>query len=313
MSDQTMLYSTVCGGALLWGISNVLKSKLLRGLNVHEDVVVVGMSSGIVLFCLGFQLFWEGFTVPYVQNNFWLPFAVTAGLNILIQYWNVKALKLEDASIVVPLSATMPAWVIVASWILLKEWPTFYGRVGISLVALGAYILYLKGSETKLPALVQKIFPESWHENIKFYFAPWLRLLSSKGARYALGVAYLGAIAINFDKLSTLASNPMIFEAGAFAVVGGFVYTWSKLSGRWNSLSKDHFGKVFLIGLIMGMSGVLMAAGFYYGIVPYVGTLKRTQILWTVILAGLFLKEKHMTLKIVGASIIFIGSLLLAF
>lgn len=308
-----MLYLTVCGGALLWGISNVWKSKLLRGLNVHEDVMVVGMSSGIVLFCLGFQLFWEGLTIPHVQSNFWLPFAVTAGLNILIQYWNVKALKLEDASIVVPLSATMPAWVIIASWVLLKEWPTLYGRIGISLVAVGAYILYLKGSETKLPVFIQKTFPVSWHENIRFYFNPWLRIFSSTGARYALGMAYLGAIAINFDKLSTLASNPMIFEAGAFAVAGSSVYLWSKASGRWNGISKEHIGKVFVIGLIMGMSSILMATGFYYGIVPYVGTLKRTQILWTVILAGLLLKEKHMTLKIVGASIIFVGSLLLAF
>ena len=314
MGDKELLYLTVCGGAFLWGFANVIKSKLLRGLDVHEDVMVVGMSLGIVLFCLAFQVFWHGFTWPVIESNFWLAFLVTAILNIGIQYWSIRALKIEDASIVVPLAATMPAWVILMSWILLGEWPTLYGRIGITLVAVGAYILNLKGSNVRLPKLLGRAIPDRWHSTIVFYFAPWLRLASSKGARLALITAYLGAIAINFDKISTLASNPMIFEAGAFAFVGLFVYFWSKQSGRWDKLDKSHFRSVvFGIGLTMGMSSILMATGFFYGIVPYVGTLKRTQIFWTVILAGVILGEKHIAVKTAGAFIIFVGSLLLAF
>ena len=314
MSDRELLYLTVGGGAFLWGVSNVIKSKLLRGLDVHEDVMVVGMSFGIVLFCVASQVFWHGLTWPLVGGDFWLAFLVTAILNVGIQYWSIKALKIEDASIVAPLAATMPAWVILMSWVLLGEWPTLYGRVGITLVAVGAYILNLKGSDVRLPKLLGRATPEKWHPTILFYLAPWFRLALSKGARLALLTAYLGAVAINFDKISTLASNPMIFEAGAFAVVGSFVYFWSKQSGRWDKLDKSRFRNVVLgVGLIMGLSSILMSAGFFYGIVPYVGTLKRTQILWTVILAGMILGEKHIAVKTAGAFTIFVGSLLLAF
>lgn len=40
-NDVVLLFLFVCGGALLWGLSNVWKSHLLRGKNVHEDFMAV--------------------------------------------------------------------------------------------------------------------------------------------------------------------------------------------------------------------------------------------------------------------------------
>lgn len=170
MNNNTLLlFIFVCGGAVLLGIINAWKSKLLRGKNVPEDLMVVVVFGVAAATAFGMEFFWNG--IPEIYADFWLPFAVAAILNIGIQYWNIRALKLEDASIVTPLASAMPMFVIIMSWVILREWPTFWGRVGIICIAFGAYILYLKGSRVALPALLMRVLPVGWHANVLFYGA----------------------------------------------------------------------------------------------------------------------------------------------
>ncbi len=310
-TTTVLLFACVCGGAFIWGIVNVLKSHLLRDKEVHEDLVTVGVMLGATVTSFAIEFAWHG--LPTVQMAFWAPFAITAALNIFIQYGQVKALKLEQASVVAPLASTMPLWVILASWLILGEYPTFWGKVGIVTVSVGAYVIALKGTPVELPLFGKRIIPKRYQETVLFYTAPWIRLFSSRGAQIALGIACLGAISSNFDKLATLASSPMVFTGGAFLVVAVFVYGWSKATGTWDTLDKTYFGRVFTLGLIQGVATVLMNTGYFFGIVPYVGSLKRTQIFWTVMLAGLFLGESHMGIRLVSALIIFVGAALMAF
>ena len=314
-----MLYVTVLTGAFLWAVFNIVNSYFLRDKNAPEDVMTVASSLGIMFSCMIVELIY-GLTREeplMIKEGFWYSFIIFALLNILLIPINVKAYKIEDASIVAPLSSTMPMFVIFMSWFLLKEWPTFYGRVGISFVAIGAYVLKLKGASVELPIFLVKLLPLHLHGKVKFFLGPWLRIFTSKGARMALAVAYLGAISINFEKVAVMASSPMIANAGCYLIVAIFIYIWSRYKNgneNWADLDKSYFWQIFFFSfLIMGLSEILMGAGFYYGIVPYVGTLKRTQILWTVILAGIFLKEKNALIKIFGALIIFIGTILIAF
>ncbi|MBI2096543.1 MAG: DMT family transporter [Candidatus Sungbacteria bacterium] len=310
MNESWPLLAFVLTGTFLWGIGNVVKSYFLRKRNVHEDVVVVATMFGAAAFSFTVEVAVNG--LPGIREGFWIPFAVTAVLNIGIQYWNVKALKYEDASIVVPLASSMPLFLILMAWVILREFPTPLGRVGIVCIALGAYVLYLKGTEMELPGFVARMLPEQYHARAIFWAGPWLRLWSSKGARLALATAYLGAIAVPFDKLATLRSSPMVFTGGAFLVVAAFVYGWSHQSGRWQAADRSNFMPLFYLGLLVGLYTVLMNAGYLYGIAPYVGALKRVQIFWTVLLAGLFLKESHTRLRLTGASIIFAGALLIS-
>src|SRR3989338_580890 len=312
------LFITSIVGTMIWGVVNVLKRHYLdpKKHNVHADVVAVYMMSGMAISALFVQLMIYGW--PKVDREFWIPFAISTVINFWIQYWNIKALKLEDASIVVPLASTMPMMVIFTSWFMHGEWPTFWGRLGILCIASGAYILGLKGKYRKLPLTLRRWLPRDRYRNerriILLYFNPWLRLFYSKGARMALGSAYLGAFAINFDKTYVLHSSPSTATFSAYTVIVLAIFLWSNnIKKRWTGLDKLHGKKLFAIGLFFGLGCVLMNWSFQYGIVPYVGTLRRTQILWTVILASIFLNEKHGVVRTIGACIIFIGTLLIAF
>ena len=166
-----MLYATVLGGAVLWAIFNILNSYYLRKKNVPEDVMTIASSLGVLGSCVVAELIFSLIRgeICRIGEGFWFNFIIFAGLNILLIPLNVKAYKLEDASIVAPLSSSMPMFVILMSWILLREWPTFYGRVAIGCIALGAYILRLKGANVRLPNTLANLLPYEWHNKAAFY------------------------------------------------------------------------------------------------------------------------------------------------
>lgn len=134
----------------------------------------------------------------------------------------------------------------------------------------------------------------------------------SRGARFALFQAWLGAAAISFDKLATLNSSPMVFSGGAYLVVAVTTFIYSKISGRWNKADKRFFGSVIAIGLLVGVYTVLVNAGYYFSLAANVGSLKRLQIFFTAVLAWLILREKHGPLRVTGSIIIFLGAILIA-
>ncbi|MBI2056287.1 MAG: DMT family transporter [Candidatus Sungbacteria bacterium] len=303
------IYGFVMGGALLHAISNIIKKKLLTQA-VHEDFVTVVTMLGAA--CAGFSGSLIFYGTPNVQQGFWIPFAITAFLNVFIQYLNIKSLKLEDASIVVPLSSAMPMFAILMSYVILGEWPTAWGRVGIVLIGIGAYTLYLGGKPVALPKTMASVCPVRWQNFLAYWGGPWFRLFASKGARLALLVAYLGAISISFDKLGVLRSDPMFFTGSVFTIVACVVFFESMRRGVWQKLSKEMFWRVFMVGMMFGVAACMYNAGYYYGIAPYVGALKRTQILWTVLLAFLFLGEGYFRQRIIGSAVLFLGTILLS-
>jgi drug/metabolite transporter (DMT)-like permease len=108
-----------------------------------------------------------------------------------------------------------------------------------------------------------------------------------------------------------VASSPMIHTAAVFAVVGIVTLLMSKWSGRWNGLDKRLFLLLFGIGCVIGVMNVFMNAGYLFGIALYVGTLKRTQIFFTVIFSAIFLKEQYAWFRLYGSLIIFFGVLIM--
>ena len=52
---------------------------------------------------------------------------------------------------------------------------------------------------------------------------------------------------------------------------------------------------------------------FAFGIVPYVASLKRFQIVVTTILAAIFLRERDWGFRLIASAIIVLGILLIAF
>lgn len=302
---MAMLFLLVLSGAFVWGIVNILRKSLLKEVDV--DLMVVATMLGASVFAIPAQFIVLG--VPkFHPSDLWSPLIGTIILNIAIQYLGIVALKMEDVSIVATLQGLTPIFLILSSWLMLREFPTTLGLVGIVVTVIGSYVLHMQGvkinTEKKLRAIPQPLLSA---------FLPLIRLFSSKGAMIALLTAILGAVALNFDKVVVLNSSPIIRTSMVFLPVALVVYLGSVITGKWQKIKKDKFWLLFGIGCIIGFSSVLMDSGFLFGIVPYVGSLKRFQIVVTAVLAGIFLHEKYVKCRIVAAVIIVIGIVLLYF
>lgn len=311
----------VLGGAVLFAIMNVLKAKAVKplekkgyGLDAVVVTAVTTLAASVISFAAGLIVV----GLPQIKvssditSGFLQAFAVTAVINIFIQYGNTKAMQYGDASLVVPVASTMPMFAIVMAFAVLQEWPTFWGRIGIALVAIGSYVLNLQGPKQTLPKWMQQLLPEPWQPQINYYLNPWLRLFSNRGVQIALGVAYAGAISSTFDKVATLASDPFFFSGSVYGFVFLTLALPKALNGEWKGLI-TRAPYLLLTGAFHGLANCMYGFGYYYGLVPYVGALKRTQIFWTVLFAGTILKEEHMRGRLVGATILYVGVTLLAF
>ncbi len=300
---MVMMFLLVCGGASVWGVVNILRKYLFKNRDAPVEVAVVATALGASIFSVAAQSVWFG--MPRLSTSFWWPFAATAVLNIGITYFQNKALKMGDASIIEPLQGITPILVILTSWLMLREFPTIPGLFGIFSVVLGIFVLNLQGSDIKLLT--------NFRQWIEWLGKPWSRLFSSRAARFALITVVLGSIALNFDKMAVVGAGPMVRGSGVYLVSAVSIYTISRTSGQWQKLDKTCFWPLFGIGLLLGLANILMDWGFLYGIVPYVGSLKRFQIIVTALLAGIFLHEGNMGFRITAAIIMFIGIVLIAF
>lgn len=328
ISHESLMATTlVCLGAFLLAVYNSWKGKLLKRKEnpVREDHLLLTnmLGSGIIMILVGSLLpnGYQGVSnlpaymakVSSIVPLWFFAFVITGPLNIAIQHANNVALKKEDTSLVTPLASATPVLLLIMSWYILNQWPTDIERFGLVLIAIGAYVLYLKGKEIKLPGLIAKIVPEPYHKFVSHYFGPWIRVAQSRGAQIALLSAYLGSISINFDALIALELNPILGPGLTITFVGLVTLGYMAFTGRMESLKADHvpWKDLFYVAVVYAIANSLMTAGYLYQLASLAGSLKRTQIFWTVLIATLYLNEPYARDRIIGSIIITIGTILI--
>ncbi|HEX9722274.1 MAG TPA: DMT family transporter [Candidatus Paceibacterota bacterium] len=291
------MFLLVLSGATIWGVTNILQRYFFRDRDVSVELMVVATMLGASVSALVLQFVLFG--VPKVSPLFWQFLVIDALFNVALIFWENKSLEQEDASIVAPILGITPIFVILTSWIMLRESPTFWGFVGITVTVFGLYILALKRSDIG---------------NLKSFVRPWSRLMQSRGVRFALLFAVVASVALNFAKLTVINSSPAMRTFAVFFVVAVAMLAWSVWRGHWQKLDKSLFIPLFGVGLLIGLSSVLMDWGFVFGIVPYVAALKRFQIIVTNGLAAIVLHEReNWRFRITAAVIIVVGIFLIAF
>ena len=129
-------------GAVFTALYNVYTKKIQNtGWSAHSAVLVVFHQGGAALLLLLSSLFTGG---PELRSGFWSAVVISGVLNIGIAYGTMRARSLEDVSLVTPIATTTPAFVILSSMILLGEYPSSLGKIGIGVLVLGTYLLNIQ-------------------------------------------------------------------------------------------------------------------------------------------------------------------------
>ncbi len=216
---------------------------------------------------------------------------ISALINIAAVLLYHKALSKGDISEVVPMLSFTPLFLLLSSPVLIGEFPSVYGVIGILLLVAGSYLLNINN-------LKQGIIK------------PFRSLIKNKGTRYMLIVAFIWSISANFDKIAIAHSSVWQY---AFTVnvlitagIGAIVIAKKKFSAGQIKLERTN---LLLVGL-------LTTAGFYVHmtalsltLVAYVIAFKRMGGMISVVYGRVFLGETNIRARFLGASLMFAGVL----
>lgn len=274
----------------LWeSLKDVFSKKSLQ--NVNEYIV----SWSLVLFTVIFLspiIFLD--EIPHLNATYWYALIVDGSLNVLAVILYMKALKASDISITVPMITFTPLFLLITSPLIVREFPTVGGLIGILLIVTGSYVLNIK-------------------ERSRGYFAPFQALVREKGPRLMLIVAFIWSISSNFDKIGVQNSSPIFwaFSVISFVTIGVFPVVWFKARDHLREIPQN-LKSLIPMGLFLSLALSCQMVALQMTLVAYVISIKRTSALLGVLWGYLIFKEKGIKERLGGAIIMIIGVFFIA-
>lgn len=277
-------------GTFLLALLDIFNKRLLqKGFDLVLLQAYSWFFAGIMLFPILFFMAPSPISeIP--RAGFLSAFFITILLNIAGQLSFLYAFKNADASLIGPVRLITMPLVILTGFFVLGEVPSFWGTVGILTSLAGIWLLVKPGKQ------------------------PGVSFLQS-GLWWAIFGSIIFAISSAYDKKAVITSSTLFFSVLMLLSVGAacFFITLYK-SQSWKAFvpAPNHRKNLIIIILLTAGGFFLVTHALNYAIVAYAISVKRLWSLWTVLLAGAFLKE-DIKQRLVATLIMLAGVFLIAF
>jgi len=201
------------------------------------------------------------------------------------------AIKVSPLSLSIPFLAFTPAFMILTGFFILAETINLWGGLGIGLIVLGGYILHFRNGQ-------------------RDFLAPFSSFLREKGSWFMLIVAILYAFAAVIGKKAIIHSSPLFFSYSFFLTFNITVLT-GLLLGRKNNWQKiiHHTPRGLWLGTLLMIHISFHGLAIAVSTAVYMVAVKRSSILFSVLLSWLILREAEIRYRGLGTMLMFIGML----
>ena len=228
---------------------------------------------------------------PPLDHTFWWTFILSIPINIMAYILYLYAIKLSPVSLSVPFLAFTPVFMIMTGFLVLGETINWGGALGIGFIIIGSYILYFKKDQMNSSA-------------------PFSAFIHERGSWFMLIVAFLFSFAAVIGKKAMLHSSPLFFSYSFFLVFNLIILIGLFVSRKnnWPKIIRNSPKGIWLGSLLMihisfhGLAISLSTA-------VYMVAVKRSSILFTVLLCWLILKETEIRYRGFGTLLMFLGML----
>jgi drug/metabolite transporter (DMT)-like permease len=268
--------------------------------------------------------------VPPVSTAFWLALLGSGSVNTVSLVLIARAVHRSELSLVAPLLSFTPVFMLLSAPLLLGEWPTGAGLAGLLAIVAGSYLLNVG-------------------ERRRGLLMPFRVLVRDSGARLMLLVSFIFSLSATLDKVGVLASDPVTWGFALQLYVSVTVLpfvVWAARRGRgraprWPNLPplEPHGGLagpadvpaarpsvagaaapitagaaagVLLLGGVLTAGAVLaQMTALTMTLAAYVIAVKRTSILFEVLLGHLVFRERGLRERLAGVVVMIAGVLLI--
>ncbi len=280
--------SLLCG--YLTATTDALSKKALQSENIYYVAWIR------LVFCfpfLGLILILS--EIPPVDRYYFIAVVCGLPLEITALLFYMKAIQISELSLTIPFLALTPVFLIPTSYIMLGEKTGLQGAVGIFLIASGGYILNIR-------------------DKSKGFFAPFKMIGKDRGIILMIAVAFLYSITSNFGKMGITHSSPVFFGCTYFMIQPFLLLPFVKKSDmKMSSILKRKKWLFILIGIAYALSLLTHFAALSLTNVAYMISVKRSNLIFSVLYGYFFFAEKGITQKISGALLMLAGIIVLAF
>ena len=257
--------------------------KLSLKLLAAGSFITTGLIMGVLSLSNGF---------PVLKPDFPIVVFTTAFLNFIANYLLYSALKKDEISVSIPMLSYAVLPTLLISFLLLGEFPSTSGFLGVFLISFGTYFIELK--------------------NVKHFLDPYKRLFSNKAVQYVLIVALLYGASSTFDKLNVLYSDSFFGGSVKWLLAGIMTSMFAIYSGDFKiSEIKKHYKKFLIIGFLLALIEVSMNLSYLEAFVSYSISIKRLSILFAVLYSALVLKESNPVHRSIASLAMVAGAILI--
>ncbi len=262
-----------------------------RGLKTLDEYVVAW---SMIFFTLPLMLPLLGIIdIPELGDNFIGALIAGGSFNVISMLLYIRALKLADLSLAVPLVTFTPLFLLITSPLIIGEQPTLIDAMGIFFIVTGSYILNL-------------------NQRHKSVWAPFQALLKERGSQLMLLVALIWSLSSTVDKVGVRNSSPTFWAIANYSYITIGMLPIMLYKSR-NSLQQvvTNLPTLVPIGFLQGLVVLCQMQAISLTLVAHVISIKRMSALLSVLWGHLIFKEKGLKERAAGATVMVMGVVLI--
>jgi uncharacterized membrane protein len=226
-------------------------------------------------------------------GNFLALLALDVALITIVMWLYFRALQISPLSMCIPFLAFTPVFLIPTTYVMLGQKPQPIKLLGVALIVVGSLVMH------------RQLFAVGW-------LAPVKAVIEYKGSRYMLLVAFIFSLTNPLDK-KLVDMSDVYTESCAYGL--GLCLSFFLLTRRqkcdFSVAARGNFRWIALAGLCDAVSLLFQLASYTYLAVVITVSIKRAGIVLAVLAGWLFFREREITDKVIAASVMFCGVLIL--
>lgn len=232
----------------------------------------------------------------YLSTDLLVVTSVLLFLELLATVLYMRGIQISPLSLTLPFLSFTPVFVILTGYLLLGERVTFVGASGIVLIVIGSYVL-------NLPSLKDGVL------------GPLKAIKYEKGSLLLLQVALIYSVTSVLGKMGLLMTDPLWFASFYFLLLGvsGGLVTKVFFKVKFMEFIKGSYRKILWVGLTQALMCYAHMIALYFMETAYMIALKRTSIIFAVIMGYFVFKESYFKIRFLAVILMFLGIVTIVF